>query len=220
MKRGTPRHPKVFALCELLNIGRAEAVGFLELLWHFTAEFAPDGCIGKFPVQRIEAACDWEGRKGRLVWALWKTGWLDLLEAKEKQLFADVKLPWNSQHAQVVVSNSSLVVHDWLSHCEASVHKRLYRQSLKSTGYPESDRLMSALKVKSGSLPSPLPSPLPLNPPTPLHSGVGTSTLLTPPTPPPSGGNGSVPAARKPTRQELRDHKAREMIEFFRRPKR
>ena len=39
MKRGTPRHPKVGHLCELLKIKIPTAVGYLGVLWHFTAEF-------------------------------------------------------------------------------------------------------------------------------------------------------------------------------------
>jgi hypothetical protein len=59
VKRGTPRHPKVAHLCELLRVKLPAAVGYLELLWHFTAEFAPQGDIGRFTDKRIEAGKAW-----------------------------------------------------------------------------------------------------------------------------------------------------------------
>ena len=59
MKRGTPDHPKVYELCELLKCDRPTAIGYLELLWHFAAKYAPQGDIGKYSDERIEAALDW-----------------------------------------------------------------------------------------------------------------------------------------------------------------
>jgi hypothetical protein len=91
MKRGTPKHPKLDNLCEVLNIRRPLAVGFLELLWHFTAEFAPQGDVGKYTYKRIEAAVEWGGgvsggrreKPGALMTALCDTGWLDFVGACE-----------------------------------------------------------------------------------------------------------------------------------------
>jgi len=61
MKRGTPRHPKILELCELLDIKLAYSVGLLELLWHFAAEFAPRGGIGRYPDKRVAVAAGWSG---------------------------------------------------------------------------------------------------------------------------------------------------------------
>jgi hypothetical protein len=105
MKRGTPRHPKVAQLRKLLKVGSATAVGYLELLWHFTAEFAPRGDIGRFHDDRIEAAMDWHGKPGRLVSALIDSKWIDL-------------------H-----SECRLCVHDWSEHADEAVRKRLSRSS-------------------------------------------------------------------------------------------
>ena len=78
MKRGCPRHPKMAHLCKLLRIGLRDAVGLLELLWHFTAEFAPCGDIGKYDDERIAAAMDWRrGKPGRLIAALIESRWID-----------------------------------------------------------------------------------------------------------------------------------------------
>ncbi|HUA82651.1 MAG TPA: hypothetical protein VMB85_02255 [Bryobacteraceae bacterium] len=88
---------------KLLKVGLATAVGYLELLWHFTAEFAPRGDIGKFDDDRIEAAMDWHGKRGRLISALIDSKWMD-------------------PH-----SECRLYVHDWSEHADEAVRKRLSR---------------------------------------------------------------------------------------------
>jgi len=103
MKRGTPRHYKVDKLMELAKVDRAKAVGWLELLWHATAEFAPRGDIGKCSERWIEAQLDWRGRPGKLLDYLVRAGWLDRCEVNK------------------------LVVHDWQEHSDESTHRRLQR---------------------------------------------------------------------------------------------
>lgn len=105
MKRGTPNHPKVYALMSLLKISRPTAVGYLELLWHFTSEYAPDGWLSRFSVARIEAAMEWRGGSGRLVAGMWGVGFLD----------ADTHL--------------GFCVHDWHEHADGVVHKKLKRSN-------------------------------------------------------------------------------------------
>ena len=121
------------------------AVGYLELLWHFTAKFAPQGDIGRFSDKRIEGALDWTGRGGHLISALVHSKWLD------------PHLEWR------------LLVHDWHDHADDSVRKRLNRGRLqfltlpaKVTGQSSvTDRKVSATQPDNGSLPLPLPLPLP-----------------------------------------------------------
>lgn len=103
MKPGTPRHPKMFDLARRIGRSRREAVGIMEMLWHFTAEFAPRGDVGKYPDAEIEAACDWNGRKGALIEGLLGAVWLD--EHKEYRF----------------------VIHDWAVHAPEYVRKRLNR---------------------------------------------------------------------------------------------
>ena len=112
MKRGTPRHPKVAQLRTVLKVGLATAVGYLELLWHFTAEFAPRGDIGKFDDDRIEAAMDWHGKRGRLISALIDSKWID-------------------HHAEC-----RLCVHDWSEHADEAVRKRLSRSDQEFVQVP------------------------------------------------------------------------------------
>lgn len=103
MKRGTPNHPKVYNLMALLKISRPAAIGYLELLFHFAAEYAPDGHLGRYSVARIEAAMDWRGGANRLVAAMWGVGFVDM----------DTTL--------------GLCLHDYEEHADGVVHKRLSR---------------------------------------------------------------------------------------------
>jgi hypothetical protein len=148
MKRGTPRHPKVMDLAEKLGCGRPEALGYLELLWDFTAEIAPRGDIGRFSDRRIEAALDWFGRgkpAGKLVKALVEAKWIE------------------------VDAECRLWVHDWKDHCDEAVKKKLSRAGLSfhehvpvvSGQCLDSVETVSAMQDKSVCLPLPLPLPLP-----------------------------------------------------------
>jgi hypothetical protein len=78
-------------------------VGILELIWHFTAQFAPAGDIGRWTDVQIAEAVYWQGEATVLVEALVSAGWLDS----------------HREHR--------LVVHDWWEHSEDSLHKRLAR---------------------------------------------------------------------------------------------
>jgi hypothetical protein len=92
--------------CEL-----ATAVGYLELLWHFTAEFAPQGDIGKYDDRRIEAAMGFlphaKRKSGRLVLALIDSHWIDQ------------------------DPTCRLRVHHWADHCESNVHVKLSKSGRK-----------------------------------------------------------------------------------------
>lgn len=153
MKRGTPRHPKLDDLMRAAKVKRSTAVGWLELLWHATAEFAPQGNIGRCSDDWIEAQLDWSGRRGQLIEYLTSTRWLD-------------------RHSEY-----RLLVHDWHDHADDSVRKRLSRaglcflsNSVKVTGhYPDRDRILSGTHPDIGSLPLPEPLPEPIPEPTPIR---------------------------------------------------
>lgn len=133
LKRGTPDHPKVAHLATLLNIRRSWAVGILEMLWHFTAKYAPQGDIGRYDDATIARAVDWDVRSGsagvptevRLRSALVQAGFLD------------------------TCPKHRLIVHDWRDHADQAVTKFLSRHSLDFVRTED-------------SLPLPLPEPLPL----------------------------------------------------------
>ncbi len=134
MKRGTPDHPKVAHLAQLLNIPIYSAVGLLELLWHFTARYAPQGDIGKYPDSVIAKAVGWEKHTGRtrVTSELWLSS--ALVTAK--------LLDTSPIHR--------LVVHDWSDHADEAVRKFLSRHSL--------DFVQTEARLP---LPLPLPEPLP-----------------------------------------------------------
>jgi hypothetical protein len=140
MKRGTPRHPKIQHLCELLKIKLATAVGYLELLWHFAAEFAPQGDIGRFSDERIEGGIHWSGPSGKLISALIESGWIDAVPVHR------------------------LVVHHWEDHADDAVRKRLNRGGLSFLPVREKVTGHRQTSADNGSLPEPSPAcapPLP-----------------------------------------------------------
>jgi hypothetical protein len=104
MKRGTTIHPKVYALASALKRDRSAAIGVLESLWHFTAQYAPAGNVGKFTDAAIAHSIGWEGDPALLVESLVACRWLDA----------------HPQHR--------LAVHDWSEHCDDGVHTFLALQ--------------------------------------------------------------------------------------------
>ena len=149
MKRGGPRHPKTCDLAERLGIRRAHAVGHLELLFHFAAEFAPEGDVGRFSDKRIAAALDWGGPPGKLVSALVDSGWLD-------------------PHP-----TARLAVHDWGEHADHTTLQKLSRAGKKPIQSNHEDTAKACDQIETtGSdliaLPLPLPEPEPIPEPVPV----------------------------------------------------
>lgn len=117
--RAVTGHPKFAMLKEVLHLTNFEALGCLEMIWHFTARFTPEGNIGKYSNEAIETWVDWDGKPGELIEALISCAWID----------ADKK--------------HRLVVHDWHEHTDAMVHTDLARRLLRFTNgtVPNSGRL-------------------------------------------------------------------------------
>ncbi len=101
MKRGTPRHPKMYALAEALQIPLPFAVGLMEMLWHHAGEVAQRGDIGSLPDRAIAEAVGWPKKPEKLIEGLLSARWLDA----------------DAEHR--------LIIHDWPEHCEQSVIKWL-----------------------------------------------------------------------------------------------
>ncbi len=143
MLRGTPDHPKTLALMERLNVGKATAVGMLELLWHFTATYAPEGDVGRWPNEVISRASGWEGHADGFIPALVACGWLDE----------------DFDHR--------LVVHDWHEHSDRYVRRRLARhgRTMVTPGAVNG-------RPKGGQEAAP-PVPLPVPVPVPVPEPVG-----------------------------------------------
>jgi len=107
MKMGAARHPKLLDLARRLQVTRPTAIGYLELLWQFTAEFAPQGDVGRHGPAAIAEALDWTDEPMTLIVALVEAQWLDRGD------------------------NGQLCIHDWAYHCPDWLRKRLKRQGLQ-----------------------------------------------------------------------------------------
>ena len=103
VKRGTMDHPKVNALMRTLDIPRYAAVGLLESIWHFTAEYAPSGDLTRYAGRELAERIDWKHDPDKLMQALIDTRWLDRTKRK------------------------AIVVHDWSQHADDSLHRTLAR---------------------------------------------------------------------------------------------
>ncbi|GMW02633.1 MAG: hypothetical protein AMXMBFR84_37690 [Candidatus Hydrogenedentota bacterium] len=104
MKRGTFNHPKTGHLARLLGVCRAAAGGYLEAMWHWTAEFTPAGDIGRYRDSEIAEGAFWPpDQASEIIAAMIESRWLDACETHR------------------------IIVHDWPEHCEDTVHSRLTR---------------------------------------------------------------------------------------------
>jgi hypothetical protein len=101
MKLGGLDHPKVLDFASRLGIPRVQAIGHLELLWHWCASKTPRGNVGKWPDGVIAYACDWTGAPTDFIQALIDSRLLDR----------------DSAHR--------LVVHDWQEHAPSWVRAAL-----------------------------------------------------------------------------------------------
>lgn len=110
MKRGTPGHPKLARFAKRLGIRKSQAVGMVELLHHFTDEYAWSGDIGRFDDEEIAERVDWDGGPLLLVEALIESGLVDRHPVHR------------------------LIVHDWDQHAPEYTKKKV-RAAAEKTGH-------------------------------------------------------------------------------------
>lgn len=113
MKRGGPTHPKMTDLAARLGIDRCHAVGIVESLWHFAAQYAKRGDVGKHTNASIAISIGFAGDADALVGALVGAGWLDECECHRLRVH-----DW-ADHADQGVSRSSEVVRSGFLPCYA-----------------------------------------------------------------------------------------------------
>lgn len=106
MKRTATTNPKFKKLAKALDVPFFGAVGVCELLWHFTAQNAPRGDVGRWDDEEIAHAVRWSGDAKSLISGLISSGLLDVSE----------------EHR--------LLVHDWHEHCDQSV-----KRTVEAMGY-------------------------------------------------------------------------------------
>lgn len=139
MKRGTPDHPKVYELAERLGVSWPTAIGHLELLFHFTAQYCPQGNIGKYSAKRIASALGWHKRPEVLLEGMVKSGWVDP----------------DPIH--------TLIVHDWHLHCDRTTAQRVSRLglSLVQPNHKDAAKVCTQSETNNCTLPEPEPTTKP-----------------------------------------------------------
>lgn len=127
MKRGTPKHPKMYALAEALGVAHQFAVGIMEMLWIHAAQHTPSGDIGSLPDSAIAQAVGWPEKKAALL--------IGALTSKKSQW-----LDPDPVHR--------LVIHDWPDHCDEYTKKVLRR--LDKDFVPVYGKSVYDVRTKSG----------------------------------------------------------------------
>ena len=173
MKRNTPNHPKLAKLAAELKIRKYAAAGLLELLWHMTAQYAPEGDIGRFQDSEISLQLDWLGDPPRLIKALVDSQWLDRHPTKR------------------------LIVHHWSDHSDAACDKYLSDSGrCYADGKPprrkgekpllnetsETESRDKSRQVTTSHRKSRLPKPIPIPKPIPKPLAVAASEEAAPTT--------------------------------------
>ena len=90
MKRGTQEHPKMLMLQAKLGLTKWQAVGLLESLWAWTARYAIQGDVGKWPDEVIALGIDWRDAPDRLIKALVTSRWLDRVDGAARLVIHDL----------------------------------------------------------------------------------------------------------------------------------
>jgi hypothetical protein len=133
MKRGGPQHPKVMLLAATLGLERYAAVGLLECLWHFTAQYAPRGDLGRYTDAQIAGAIGWQvNDAARLVDALVCCRLVD------------------------ASPTDRLVVHDWHDHADQTVQRVLSRRGESFVTTEKKKRKASSRRLASELAPASL----------------------------------------------------------------
>lgn len=145
--RAVPDHPKFAELKAILRQPKGPTAGWLEMMWHFTGRFTPQGNIGKYTDQAIESWVEWDGEPGKLIEAFIQAKWIDR----------------DPVHR--------LLVHDWHQHADKATKNALMRAGMPfctptvRTEYVDS----TYKKPESGTVyrlpePEPVPEPVPVKP--------------------------------------------------------
>jgi hypothetical protein len=111
MKKGGIEHPKTRNLSLFLKISKRDSVGLLEMLFAFTAEYAPRGDIGRCSNEAIAEAVHWPKKKAQQL--------VDGLVNCGHNVCSAGYLEEHPEHR--------LIVHDWAEHAPEFIKKKLLR---------------------------------------------------------------------------------------------
>ena len=80
-------------------MSRFAALGCLEAMWHFTGRFTPQGNIGKYTDEAIEAWLEWDGVPGLLIDAMVESKRIDRDSQRRPVTLNDILIiaPYNAQ---------------------------------------------------------------------------------------------------------------------------
>lgn len=106
-KRGVIDHPKFARLKVKIKANKSTTLGYLETLWQFVGRYTPQGNVGKYSDEEIEAWLEWDGEEGALVAAFIACGWIDV----------------DDEHR--------LLIHDWDDHVDHTTRTSLKRSNLE-----------------------------------------------------------------------------------------
>jgi hypothetical protein len=153
-------------LADILGLPQYSAVGLLEMLFHFTAQYAPEGDIGRYSDKRIATGMAWHGKPGKLLGALAAAGWID----------SCAETATTSAQTGGTCAQPRWVVHGWSEHADRSVLARLHRegksplQSNHADGwklctfsrptFPDLCPTVAPASARASALPEPAPVPV------------------------------------------------------------
>lgn len=112
MKHEAVGHHKMHDLADMLNIPIYAAHGIMEMIWHYAGDQSPCGDIGKLSNVAIARGCSWDRKPDELISALVAVKFLDEIE------------PYR------------LIIHDWPSHAQDWIRKKLKRTNGKLDWLP------------------------------------------------------------------------------------
>jgi hypothetical protein len=107
------------------------------MMWHFAGRFTPQGNIGKYSDEAIEAWLEWDGKPGALIEAFVQTRWLDRDETHR------------------------LLVHDWSQHADKATKNALNRAKLDFCTPPVRTPYSETASPYRLPVPEPVPEPVP-----------------------------------------------------------
>jgi len=195
-KRGTPSHPKILLLAELLGIDRCYALGIVEALWHWSSRYAIDGELTKWSPKAIVCGVGYSGEADQLIESLVQSGLLDrtsdgrtgIHDVHEhadntwKECLAKTgRCWWNGEPARLPQVGRP-------RRTEAKANSR----SVSPPRHPSED--FQKLQRNSNETPQPKPEPQPK--PQPKPTSLEERSQAAPPPPFPNGdGGGALPSS-------------------------
>ena len=95
-------HPKTKRLARILGINLPQAVGHVQYLWWWAADFAPNGCLNAYDAADVADACLWPGDPIVFVEALLCCGGVERRGFIEKTTEGWIIHDWNEYQGRII----------------------------------------------------------------------------------------------------------------------